>query len=145
MPAPVGRPSKYDPAFCEVMIQAMETEGLSIGAVAGLIGVSRSTLYSWTEQHPECLSAKEIGEAKAQLFWERKNVTLADKGSAGPGAATAVVFALKNRARADWRDVIENKNTGDPNNPIVHRIERIIVDPAANSNGEGISPASAAR
>ena len=32
---PGGRPSKYDPNFCEVMISAMETEGLSLGAVAG--------------------------------------------------------------------------------------------------------------
>ena len=59
-----------------------------------------------------------MGEAKAQLFWERKNVALAERGSAGPGASTAVVFALKNRGRADWRDVIEQKHTGDANNPI---------------------------
>ena len=113
-----GRPSKYDPEFCEVMISAMETEGLSVGAVAGLIGVSRDTLYEWTTVHPEFSYAKKIGEAKAQLFWERKNVALAERGSAGPGASTAVVFALKNRGRADWRDVVEQKHTGDKNNPV---------------------------
>jgi transposase-like protein len=113
-----GRPSKYDPEFCEVMISAMETEGLSIGAVAGLIGVSRDTIYAWTEVHPEFSDAKKIGEAKAQLFWERKNVALAERGSAGPGASTAVVFGLKNRGRADWRDVVEQKHTGDKNNPV---------------------------
>jgi len=113
-----GRPSKYDPEFCEVMISAMETEGLSLGAVAGLIGVSRDTLYEWTTVHPEFSYAKKIGEAKAQLFWERKNVSLANNGSAGPGASTAIVFALKNRAKADWRDVIEQKHTGDANHPI---------------------------
>ena len=71
---PGGRPSKYDPTFCEVMISAMETEGLSLGAVAGLIGVSRDTIYEWATVHPEFSYAKKVGEAKAQLFWERKNV-----------------------------------------------------------------------
>jgi hypothetical protein len=28
------------------------------------------------------------------------------------------VFALKNRGRADWRDVVEQKHTGDKNNPV---------------------------
>jgi transposase-like protein len=132
-----GRPSKYDPEFCEVMISAMETEGLSLGAVAGLIGVSRDTLYEWTTVHPEFSGAKKIGEAKAQLFWERKNVSLANNGSAGPGASTAIVFALKNRAKADWRDVIEQKHTGDANNPIA--IENVTARELVTSRIAGLA------
>ena len=132
-----GRPSKYDPEFCEVMISAMETEGLSLGAVAGLIGVSRDTLYEWTTAHPEFSYAKKVGEAKAQLFWERKNVSLANNGSAGPGASTAIVFALKNRAKADWRDVIEQKHTGDANNPIA--IENVTARELVTSRIAGLA------
>jgi hypothetical protein len=132
-----GRPSKYDPEFCEVMISAMETEGLSLGAVAGLIGVSRDTLYEWATVHPEFSYAKKMGEAKAQLFWERKNVSLANNGSAGPGASTAIVFALKNRAKADWRDVIEQKHTGDANHPIA--IENVTAREIVQSRISGLA------
>ena len=125
----VGRPSKYEPAFCERVIELATTEGLSWGACAGDIGVSRQTLTAWADAHPEFLDAKRISEAKAQLFWERKLSKLADEGSAGPGASTAIVFALKNRARDDWRDVVEQKHSGDVSAPILHRIERMIVDP----------------
>ena len=65
---PGGRPSKYDPNFCEVMISAMETEGLSLGAVAGLIGVSRDTLYEWTTVHPEFSYAKKVGKPRRSCF-----------------------------------------------------------------------------
>ena len=108
----------------------MESEGLSPGAVAGLIGVSRSTLEKWAKEIPEFSAAKSLGEAKAQLFWERQLVNVATKGGAGPGASTACIFALKNRARDDWRDMVEQKHVGDPNSPVVHRIERVIVDPS---------------
>jgi hypothetical protein len=124
-----GRPSKYDPAFCERVIELATAEGLSWGACAGDIGVSRQTLTAWADAHPEFLDAKRISEARSQLFWERKLSKLADQGGAGPGASTAIVFALKNRAKEDWRDVVEQKHSGDASAPIPHRIERMIVDP----------------
>jgi hypothetical protein len=103
---------------------------LSWGACAGEIGVSRQTLTAWADAHPEFLDAKRISEARSQLFWERKLSKLADKGSAGPGASTAIIFALKNRARDDWRDMVEQKHTGDQNTPVIHRIERVIIAPS---------------
>jgi hypothetical protein len=126
----VGRPSKYDPAYCQRVIELATSEGLSWGACAGEIGVSRQTLTAWADAHPEFLDAKRISEARSQLFWERKLSKLADKGSAGPGASTAIIFALKNRARDDWRDMVEQKHTGDQNTPVIHRIERVIIAPS---------------
>ena len=125
----IGRPSKYDAAYCDQVIELATAEGLSWGACAGDIGVSRQTLTAWAEAHPEFLDAKRVSEARSQLFWERKLSQLADKGSAGPGASTAIIFALKNRAKDDWRDTVEQRHVGDPNVPVVHRIERVIIDP----------------
>jgi hypothetical protein len=114
------------------------------GACAGEIGVSRQTLTAWADAHPEFLDAKRISEARSQLFWERKLSKLADKGSAGPGASTAIIFALKNRARDDWRDMVEQKHTGDANAPVVQRIERVIIYPP-NANGADTLPLLGAR
>jgi transposase-like protein len=130
---PSGRPSKYEPAFCERVIELATSEGLSWGACAGEIGVSRQTLTAWAGAHPEFLDAKRVAEARSQLFWERKLSKLADQGSAGPGASTAIIFALKNRAKDDWRDTVEQRHVGDPSIPVIHRIERVIVTPSDHS------------
>lgn len=67
--APVGRPSLYDPKYCEMLITHM-AEGLSFESFAGILGHSKQTLYTWTEEHREFLDAKKQGEAKSLLWWE---------------------------------------------------------------------------
>jgi hypothetical protein len=104
---PAGRPTLYRPEYCERISELMN-EGLSFAACAGDIGVSRDTIYEWSKVHPEFSDAKSIGEAKAQLWWERRNIDLAKTGE---GNATATVWGLKNRASADWRDRTEQEST----------------------------------
>jgi len=107
-PRPVGRPSKYDPAFCDKVIELMRG-GVSFAAVAGALGVSRQTIYEWAEAHPEFSYTKSVGKAASQLFWERR---LIDLSMGIQGNASAVIFALKNRASLDWRDMTEVKHDG---------------------------------
>jgi Helix-turn-helix domain of resolvase len=102
-----GRPTLYKPEYCQRLIDLL-SEGLSFAACAGEFSVSRQTIYDWSEEHPEFLDAKSIGEAKTQLWWERRNLAFA-KG--GEGNATSIVFGLKNRAAADWRDRTEQEST----------------------------------
>ena len=61
---PVGRPTKYDPAYCDD-VEAEMGNGLSLTAFAGVIGVSRSTINEWIDANPEfseAVSAKVDGE-----------------------------------------------------------------------------------
>lgn len=119
----VGRPSDYDPAFCEEAI-AFLADGYSLAALAGEIGVARSTIYKWVDEHPEFSDAVKRGQAKAVLWWEKANRNLA---MTGDGNATACVFGLKNRAADEWRDKIETEHSGTLK---VDKVERVIVDPA---------------
>ena len=48
----------------------------------------------------------------------------------GSGQSTMIIFGLKNFAPDEYADRVEQKQVGDPANPVVHRIERVIVDPA---------------
>ena len=123
-----GRPSDYDPAFCERAVEFL-AEGFSLAALAGEISVARSTIYKWIDEHPDFSDAVKIGQAKASLWWERANKTLAITGE---GNATACVFGLKNRARDEWQDVKTTELTGKDGAPVetIARIERVIVDPA---------------
>lgn len=95
-----GRPTKYDPAMCEQVIECL-AQGYSLSAAAGYIGISRQTLYQWTEENPEFSDAVRVGQAKAAIWWETagKGVAIGEDGS-----APMIMFGLKNRVRDDWAD-----------------------------------------
>jgi hypothetical protein len=118
--ADMGRPTGYDPEFCDRAV-AFLADGFSIAALAGELSVARSSVYKWIDEHPEFSDAVKIGQAKATLWWERANRTLAITGQ---GNATACVFGLKNRSPEDWRDVKATEVTGKDGGPVeVNRIE----------------------
>ena len=65
----LGRPSKYDPQFCELVVEIMK-QGKSIASVACAIGVSRKILYEWAEAHKNFRDALDLGKDLAQQYWE---------------------------------------------------------------------------
>lgn len=110
-----GRPQAFKPAYCDEAIEFL-AQGYSITALAGYLGVCRATIYNWKDEHPEFLDAINKGLAKSVLWWESVLRGLAM--GQGDGNATAVIFALKNRAAAEWRDRIETEVTGKDGGPI---------------------------
>lgn len=117
---PGGRPSKYDPAFCEEAITFL-SEGYSIAALAGHLGVAVSTVKLWVQEHPEFSDAVKRGQAGAVYWWETANRNLAITGD---GNATACVFGLKNRASDEWRDKIETEHSGGQSITVVTGVPR---------------------
>jgi hypothetical protein len=124
----MGRPSTYDPAYCDQVVEFLK-DGYSLTAFAGEIGVARSTIFKWAEEHSEFSDSIKMGQAAATLWWEKANRALAVGGS---GNATACIFGLKNRAAEDWRDISTKELSGPNGAPIetTQRIERVIIDPA---------------
>jgi hypothetical protein len=104
----MARPSKYKPAYCDLVIEHM-TEGASITSFAAEIGVARSSINEWMEHHEEFSEAVKIAKAKCAAWWEKKGRTLAVDGG---GNATLVIFGLKNMAGEDWRDKHEIDHSG---------------------------------
>lgn len=109
-PRPVGRPTKYDPAYCEQIIAFM-AKGASVAAFAAEIEVARSTINEWAEKHPEFSEALNIAKAKCAAWWERR----ARAGASGAQVSAAlIIFGLKNMAPDDWRDKQEiDHRSGD--------------------------------
>jgi hypothetical protein len=95
----VGRPTKYDPKYCDMIVGHM-AEGASITSFAAEIDVARSTITEWAENHPEFSAAVTRGKAKCAAWWERVARTNAVTGE---GNATLTVFGLSNMAADDWR------------------------------------------
>ena len=102
-----GRPSKYDPKYCEIAREFMR-DGYSVTALAGHIGVARSSIFKWAEENPDFSDALKTGQARAALWWEK---TLRNVALTGEGNASAAIFGVKNRSSEDWKDKIETDHT----------------------------------
>jgi len=109
---PVGRPSKYQAKYCQMLIAHME-KGYSYTTFAATIRVNVDTLYAWEEKHKEFSEAKRDGFAQAEFYWEKMGISGATGGLPGFNASTWI-FNMKNRFK--WRDKIEH--TGQDGAPI---------------------------
>ena len=125
---PGGRPSKYNEAYCEEVVNYM-ADGFSLTAFAGEIGVCRDTITEWCNVHPEFSLAVKRGKAKCAQWWENAARNSMSGGFAGKGAATITIFGLKNMAPDDWADKQQLEHGGANGGPIVTEIRRTIVKP----------------
>jgi transposase len=117
-----GRPSKYEERFCDLLIADM-AEGFSVSAFAGSIGVCRATINVWAKEHPEFLEALSCGKAKRLRFWEQTAISVAAKGTGGPGAASVITFGLKNMGDDEWTDTTKHDVGGKVAHEHVFRLE----------------------
>lgn len=103
---PVGRPSKYEPEFCDQLLEFM-AQGYSLTAFAGSIRVSRATINNWMAEHPEFLEATRVGQALRTMKLEQGLIS----GESGP-KVHGHIFALKNADPEGWKDKVETEHTG---------------------------------
>lgn len=94
-----GRPTKYDPIYCDQMIEFM-SKGYSYTAFAGHIGVNVDTLQEWSRNHRDFSVAKSIAEAAC----EKTLISIGHGLITGRlrGNATPWVFMMKNICK--WKD-----------------------------------------
>lgn len=88
-----GRPSGYQPEFCERVVE-MGKEGLSIAQMAARLGVAKASIFDWANQYPDFSTALTNARTLAQSWWE-------DAGKAG-------IFAEKFNAQV-WKFIVANR------------------------------------
>lgn len=120
---PIGRPSKYKPEYCQLLIEHMST-GLSFESFAAVIKVNRDTLYAWEKDYPEFSDAKKEAFEQNLLFWEKHgidglyNTTEYDEKGKPTSSksinSTVWIFNMKNRHK--WGD----KQVGEDDKKITH-------------------------
>ena len=121
---PGGRPTKYDPKFCDEAHEFM-SKGFSTKAFAGNIGVSLSTVYKWMDEHDQFSEAIKAAQASGAYWWEK---TLMQVASTGEGNASAAIFGVKNRSQEEWKDKHDIDHTSsDESMKPVDRVEISIV------------------
>lgn len=117
---PAGRPSDYDYAYCEKVIELGKI-GASVVEMAAEIGVDRSTIErAWPEAHPEFSQAFTRAKLLSQAWWEK----IGRESLVMPSGTTfqASVWSRSMAARFphDWREnsKVENTHSGPDGKPI---------------------------
>lgn len=108
-----GRPSKYDPKYCNEVIDHMK-QGYSLESFGGRIGVCKATIYEWRDAHQEFSDAIKEAQTACQYFWEHNLVQTIH--SPKEMNATTVYFALK--CRFGYKETQAVEHSGPDGKPI---------------------------
>jgi hypothetical protein len=65
-----GRPTLYDPSFCQKAIDIMKNGG-SRNSVAAELGVIRETLSEWEKKYLDFSDAMKIAQTLSEQWWEK--------------------------------------------------------------------------
>ena len=124
---PAGRPTGYDVAYCEKVVEWGKL-GKSITWMAAELLISKDTIYRWAKEHPEFSDALNVARALAQQWWEDAG----QNGMAGEERINAAIWSRSMAARfpEDWREKSETALTGANGGPLqVEEVRRTVVDP----------------
>lgn len=109
--AKVGRPTKYDPSMCEVVISLFK-EGASKAEVCVALGIGFDAFQDYQKKYSEFSEAVKVGMQYSQAWWEKQGRIATFGGHEGFNA-TSYIFQMKNRFREDWRDKHEVEHSGE--------------------------------
>lgn len=101
----LGRPSKFKPEYCQMLVDHM-SQGLALESFAAKINVTIKTLYLWRDAYPEFLQAFELGRAKSFAVWEK----LGMQGMLKPGTLVSAIWAYNMRCRFNSTEFKPNDN-----------------------------------
>jgi hypothetical protein len=106
---PAGRPSTYDPAYCEQVI-ALGKQGKSPEQISAAIDVPRSTMQLWGETHPEFLAALTRAKELELDWWENtaQSALFADKFQAAVWSKSMAA-----RFRDKYTDKVQQEHSGN--------------------------------
>ena len=118
----MGRPSKLTTATAHTA-EVLARLGFKDEKLAAAIGISRSTLHEWRKANPDFAdtlnAAKTSADARVMdALYQRATGYEAPDGTHIPPHPTAIIFYLKNRRPAEWRDVTRSEISGPDGAPI---------------------------
>ena len=130
---PVGRPTLYDPAFCEQVIELGKL-GKSVEQIASKLGFSLRTMYLWRDEHEEFMHALEEAKMHEQAWWEEQADIYMVETKDGP-RLNATIWSRSMAARfpKKYREQVKQEITGADGAPLLTGIQVTFVKPNDNS------------
>ena len=126
---PVGRPSLYDPKYCEEVI-AYGRIGKSVEQIASILNVSLRTMYSWRDSHEEFLHALEDAKTYEQAWWEEQAAAyMVENKESDRLNATLWSRSMAARFPKKYRESTKTEITGADGAPLLSGIQVSFVKP----------------
>jgi transposase len=126
---PVGRPSLYDPAYCEKVIELGKL-GKSIEQICYDLNTPVRTLYEWRDRYPEFSQALEDAKGYEQAWWENQAhaymVESKDGAKLNPSLWSRSMAA---RFPKKYRESVKQEITGAEGAPLLTGIQVSFVKP----------------
>ena len=126
---PVGRPSLYDPSFCDKVV-ALGALGKSVEQISSNLGVSCRVLYDWRDRYPEFLRALEEAKEAEQTWWEDQAQAYMLEHKDG-AKLNASIWSRSMAARfpKKYRESVKQEITGENGAPLLTAIQVSFVTP----------------
>ncbi len=101
-----GRPTLYDPKYCEDLKEHMG-EGRSFATFAAKLDINVDTLYEWLQKNPDFSDAYKIAKLRHLAWWEdilQKNLIT---GAGTKFNVVGWIFTVKNRHKEYFSDSLD--------------------------------------
>jgi transposase len=127
---PVGRPSLYDPKYCEEVV-ALGKIGKSVEAIGAILGVGTKTLYNWRDQHEEFLHALDMAKEFELQWWEDIAQThMIENKESDKINASIWSRSMAARFPKKYREQVKQEITGADGAPLLAGIQVSFVKPS---------------
>jgi len=127
---PVGRPSLYDPKYCEEVV-ALGKIGKSVEQIASTLNVSLRTMYSWRDAHEEFLHALDDAKTHEQAWWEDQAAAyMVENKESDRLNATLWSRSMAARFPKKYRESTKTEITGADGAPLLSGIQVSFVKPS---------------
>ena len=129
---PVGRPSLYDPSYCDKVVE-LGRLGKSVEQISSNLGVSCRVLYDWRDKYPEFLRALEQAKEAEQTWWEdQAQAYMLEHKDAAKLNASIWSRSMAARFPKKYRDSVKQEITGENGAPLLTGIQISFVKPDAS-------------
>ena len=126
---PVGRPSLYDPAFCDKVVE-LGRIGKSVEQISAILNVSLRTMYSWRDAHEEFLHALDDAKTYEQAWWEEQaSAYMVENKESDRLNATLWSRSMAARFPKKYRESTKTEITGADGAPLLSGIQVTFVKP----------------
>jgi transposase-like protein len=127
---PVGRPTLYDPKYCEEVV-TLGRIGKSVEQIASILNVSLRTMYSWRDAHEEFLHALDDAKTYEQAWWEEQAAAyMVENKESDRLNATLWSRSMAARFPKKYRESTKTEITGADGTPLLSGIQVSFVKPS---------------
>ena len=134
---PVGRPTLYDPAYCET-VRELGRIGKSIEQICYQLNISIRTIYLWKDTHEEFMQALEDAKTFEQAWWEEQAAAyMVENKESDRLNATLWSRSMAARFPKKYRESTKQEITGADGAPLVTGIQVTFVKPENRSDDAG--------